>query len=228
MTGKSNILIELEGIAPLLAAEKVRLPYQAPEEYFALFADTMLDKIHMGHTSFTVPGGYFEGFAAQMMKRVRGNEVTEELKEVAPFLNEVSKTMPFYVPQRYFENFEVNRKRETVKEPAKLVSLFGSKAVKWAAAAVVLFTIGFSWMYFSDQSREPAYTASLSLQEMDSLLNQVEAANLDGLLEKEGNANAFNTLLLAASDGVEKSVQTVTTDELNMYLENHTIPEPGT
>jgi hypothetical protein len=224
MTSKSDILAELEGIAPLLAAQKHAVPFQAPAEYFTLFADGLLDNIHQANHSSEVPAGYFDGFSAQMLQLVRGNTLSDELKVVAPVLNDISKEMPFYLPDGYFENFEVKKVHTTTKEPGKLVSLFGKTLIKWAAAAAVILSIGFTWIYFSKQTSDPVYTASLSMQEMDSLLNQMEEGNLNGLLEEEGTDSEFTILLLAAQEEVGKSVQNLSTEELNGYLENFTLP----
>ncbi len=223
MTSKNDILIELEGIAPLLSAEKHQVPYQVPGEYFTLFADVMLDNIHQTNQSFSVPDGFFEGFATQMIQKVRSQEVQEELNQLAPILNDIPKKMPYFLPEGYFESFEVNREHVTKKEPAKVVSIFGKTLLKWAAAAVVIFTIGFSWIYFSKQTIEPSYATTLSMQDMDSLLNHMEAGNLNNLLEEEGADIEFTNLLIAAQEGVEKSVQNLTTEELNSYLENFSL-----
>lgn len=228
MNAKSNILIELEGVSPLLAAGKHETPYRVPEGYFIHFADGMLDLAYRKSQTMLVPEGYFEGFAAQMLSKIRKNDIALELGEIAPLLNKLPKTMPYYLPTGYFEHFKVVREHKKTTEPVKVVSLFGNRAKKWMAAAAIILSIGLSWMYLNKGAVEPVYMASASQAEMDLLLNQIEADKLDGILEQEGGANEFSSLLFTAQEGVEKGIKNLSTEELNGYLENFTVPETGT
>jgi hypothetical protein len=58
---------------------------------------------------YTVPNGYFEGFASQMLARVKAMDAVhgkDELNHLSPFLNSVSKTVPFTAPAGYFDGLE--------------------------------------------------------------------------------------------------------------------------
>lgn len=63
-----------------------------------------------GHTRqnvYSVPAGYFEGLAAQMLRRVKALEAagsTEELFYLSPLVNDLSRKVPYTVPAGYFEN----------------------------------------------------------------------------------------------------------------------------
>ena len=60
---------------------------------------------------YTVPVGYFDGLAAQVLNRIKAMEatnVTEELGYLSPMLSNLSKQMPYSVPVGYFEGFEAN------------------------------------------------------------------------------------------------------------------------
>lgn len=62
-----------------------------------------------GVNPYTVPAGYFEGLAEQVLRRIRAEEAgtaAEELAHLSPFLAGVSKKMPFTVPAGYFETLE--------------------------------------------------------------------------------------------------------------------------
>jgi hypothetical protein len=54
--------------------------------------------------AYTVPEGYFEGFAAQMLERIRLENASgaEELELLSPLLAGIPKKMPFSIPQGYF------------------------------------------------------------------------------------------------------------------------------
>ncbi|MGZ5190354.1 MAG: hypothetical protein ACXWCZ_04995 [Flavisolibacter sp.] len=57
---------------------------------------------------FSVPEGYFEGFAASVIARIK-NESTSaesasaEIAQLSPCLASISRTMPFEVPENYFQ-----------------------------------------------------------------------------------------------------------------------------
>ncbi len=61
-----------------------------------------LDK---GSEIFSIPQGYFEGFAASVLQKIKEGQdvsVADELTSVSPFLSGLSKEMPFTVPKGYF------------------------------------------------------------------------------------------------------------------------------
>ncbi len=58
---------------------------------------------------YTVPVGYFEGFASQVFARIKALEATEakdELNILSPYLNNLSKENPFKTPIGYFDGLE--------------------------------------------------------------------------------------------------------------------------
>jgi hypothetical protein len=55
---------------------------------------------------YSVPEGYFEGLASQILNRIRALNVTdagEELSYLSPFLGSISKKLPYSVPGGYFD-----------------------------------------------------------------------------------------------------------------------------
>ncbi len=55
---------------------------------------------------YTVPVGYFDGLAAQVLSRIKAIEAVngvEELGYLSPMLGNISKQMPYNVPTGYFE-----------------------------------------------------------------------------------------------------------------------------
>ena len=57
-----------------------------------------------GPELYSVPDGYFEGFAQSVLQKLKTDPLTssEELEEIAPFLASIPKKMPFAVPEGYF------------------------------------------------------------------------------------------------------------------------------
>jgi len=58
---------------------------------------------------YTVPAGYFEGFASQMLARVKAIDAIDardELNYLSPFLKNLSKENPYKAPIGYFDGLE--------------------------------------------------------------------------------------------------------------------------
>ncbi len=56
---------------------------------------------------FSVPDGYFEGFAASVMARIKGQQelsAADEIQQLSPLLAGISRTMPFSLPDQYFSD----------------------------------------------------------------------------------------------------------------------------
>lgn len=61
--------------------------------------------------SYTVPAGYFEGLAAQVLNRIRAMEAVnaaDELAHLSPVLSKLTKQMPYTVPAGYFDSLNEN------------------------------------------------------------------------------------------------------------------------
>jgi len=84
MTRNVNILKELNEL-------KSSLPAQVPEN------------------PYTVPSGYFETLAEQVMLKIKASEAktaSDELQMVSPLLSGIAKKSPYTVPAGYFEGLE--------------------------------------------------------------------------------------------------------------------------
>lgn len=67
---------------------------------------------------YTVPDGYFDGLAQQVMNRIKlleAENTEEELKLLSPMLASISKQMPYSVPSGYFDNLE-EKMMQSVRE----------------------------------------------------------------------------------------------------------------
>lgn len=81
MTERKNILQELSELKSTLATINPPNPY-------------------------TVPAGYFEGMASQVLKRIKALEAAnavEELGYLSPELSKLAKQIPYVIPSGYFE-----------------------------------------------------------------------------------------------------------------------------
>lgn len=86
MTQRDNILQELKEL-------QSRLADSTPENIY------------------TLPEGYFDGLADQVMRRIKALETTnavDELTSLSPVLSQLSKKMPYTIPAGYFEEMETS------------------------------------------------------------------------------------------------------------------------
>ena len=224
MATHTDILMELEAVAPVLAAQKVGHPFDMPPGYFGRFPEIMLQKVTVQQNGYDVPEGYFDQFAEKMLGRVRRMEVQHELNEVAPMLNRIPKAMPFYVPDGYFDR-EIDIPSH--HQPAKVVSMGTSTWRRWAVAASVLAMLSLGWLFLNRS--QPANTAysMVSTEEINQMLDDMDENKLSNLLEDNAIEAGFTKLLLLAGSDVESNLRQLSTDELKTYLESHQMPEKG-
>lgn len=85
MDNRKPILEELMNISPLVGGIQPVPPYSVPE-------------------------GFFEGFAGQIMARIRSVEMSakEELETLSPLLSRIDKKNPFTAPEGYFSELADN------------------------------------------------------------------------------------------------------------------------
>lgn len=60
---------------------------------------------------YSIPEGYFDGLADQVMRRIKALEATnavDELTLLSPVLSKLSKKMPYTIPAGYFEEMEIS------------------------------------------------------------------------------------------------------------------------
>jgi hypothetical protein len=72
------------------------------EELKALNSELPLEK---GPELYSVPKGYFEGFAALLLQKIKvdqANSASDEISALSPLLAGLSKKMPYSIPEGYF------------------------------------------------------------------------------------------------------------------------------
>jgi hypothetical protein len=226
-TTNDHIGAELQLLAPRLATAGRGMPYSVPHGYFENFPESTVSRLN-AQPKQDVPEGYFEHFALNMLQKVRTNEVREELEGIAPVLNTLSKSMPYSLPEGYFEQWKPAIQEPAVQQPAKIISFGGGFRWKqWAAAAAILLTAGLAWQLWVNSPDNAPATAAINPAAVDSLLSGLDANSLSGYLETEQSGLDFTSLLSMAEQDIETGVKQLSTEELKWYLENQAISIPG-
>lgn len=116
MPRNTEILTELEQLSMVVARISRELPYEAPAGYFSEFPETMLALLNQNvpetapspdwgkGPAMSVPEGYFEGFAARMMDKIKDISSPSGEEIQSPLLSRIGKNMPYQVPEGYFDN----------------------------------------------------------------------------------------------------------------------------
>ena len=223
----NHIQEELRQIAPSIANMDRVYPYVVPPGYFEQLAERALDhamegeilrqtKVLAAGPAHEVPAGYFDNLAGLIMEKIQQQnnsrgEFYDELQEVAPLLNKISKENIYHVPPQYFENV-LPAKVPAPPQQAKVVAMGAAGNVKrWisyaAAAAVMLFISTTSFLYVNHRMKHAAHAltveqrlATLKDEEiLRYLKNDVGEGDFNATNFSEENPD-INHLLIHASD----------------------------
>lgn len=153
-------------------------------------------------TPYSVPSGYFEGLAGQVLSRIRSKEVQDELQSISPLLEQLSKQTPYATPAGYFEEPTIL----PAQKPARIITIASRRWVRYAAAAVI--TGFFLWLMPGKESTTASTTNPViaeyqkDIQQLDenqkTRLGEFVEAGLTGQeTAQTNNTRSLQTNLLA-------------------------------
>lgn len=221
MTQKETIFEELTIISPVLTTLNRSNLFVAPQGYFEGLAVDIIARIKREEllagaksNTLTAPENYFETLSDKILSKISNNknELADELENIAPLLNSISKKNVYTVPENYFENFSITKNK---KQPAKIISFgFTRKWISYAAAAIiggVLITGGFLY-----QNKQSSFNVTKEL-------NSVSDSELNAYIENDSLAfNADNNSLKEQDlPDIKQSISTVSDEELQQYLNDN-------
>lgn len=241
MEKKETILNELRQLSEVVANLPKGNTYAVPPSFFDAFPDSVMARIRLGEKSggrsipFEVPQGYFDTLASNIMQRIRQQEqsVTEELNELAPILNSISKQPVYKVPEGYFESLELTVPARVA--PAKVVGMNRPKrllqyAVAACTAAVLM--VG-AYLYTSNNGNSndgsdgqvatatPISYDSAKDMNVTAALASVNEQEIDQYLtENPTFGYGINAVLTTPEEvDVQQNIKTASDEELKQYLE---------
>jgi len=241
MKNKETILQELKQISEDVANIPKANIYTIPPAYFENFAASVLSRVQAENadfgvktTPFAVPGGYFEGLAGHILNKVKQQEqsVEEELNELAPILNTISKKPVYSVPEGYFETLEIAIPLGIANPPAKVFNITRSKRMFQYAVAACTAGILIIGAYFfvnksSTQTGEIATTIpydSAMKMDVNKELATIDDQVIDQYLsETPITGYIINTIAPEELDA-EQLINTTSEDDINDYLKENADP----
>jgi len=228
MEKRETILLELQEIAPTVAMVGMAMPYTLPAGYFENLPGTILSTLnhssdeHFSKTNLlsAPPAGYFDQLAGEILKKIQVESASnpeEELADVAPMLNTVSKAMPYTVPENYFADF-------TVTTPGKVRSMPGRTIKKWfnlaAAAAIagVLVTGVIKYTGF--------YNKTLDMERIEKEVAKSSDAEIIEYLDQHPTSTGYATNVSNTENATEAFegdglFDEMSDSELKEYLNDH-------
>jgi hypothetical protein len=105
MDERNEISVELRALSELVSGISRQTPYEVPVGYFQQLPPVVMSRVAGKNTTFRAPEGYFDGFAAQVLARIKtgGESVGEELARLSATVSGISREMPYRLPEGYFD-----------------------------------------------------------------------------------------------------------------------------
>jgi len=236
MNAATDIVKELEEMGSPLAKLPRVMPFNIPEGYFSSFPEMVQSIAHESDPvldlpktmPYTLPAGYFETFSTNII-----DKVTEPVfaKTAAP---------AFEVPAGYFEGFAQNMLATAkaadiqaapqvaeVQQPKTIAFRPQWKAMRWAAAAILLLGIGIGSYKMADfNAATPANPAASAERQLAMLDKKVISSYV------KHNIDDFDMELLAETNvlnGVktENELRGLNKQDIQQYLDELGSNTPG-
>lgn len=234
MENREEIAMELTNIVSAAIAWPVSVPYKVPVGYFDALSEMILERISIGLPNkvhvFEVPENYFEQLPDAILRAVRHAEVSDELQEVAPFLQSIPKTNPYQTYIAPVLDIQAMIAEKAVTNTGKVIAMPAIRKSPWmrfAAAAVmigVLVTAAF--IYNSNQtipSIDPDQYAQMDVSDEISKLSEDELTNYLSSAEKLVIATVDReSLQIDELPDVNDRLEDMSDDELKQYLQEST------
>lgn len=207
MDNKTEILIELKEISPVLAAiEKVNI-FTVPEGYFEHLSNDILvgiktEKAVTGEAVSSqsvadLPEGYFESFADNVLQKIRSltsEDALTELRTLSPMLYSVQNENVFEEPVGYFEGLSDNVLNKIKPQQAKLVVMEKRSRTFFKYAVAAAFTGVMALGVFK-------FTGTKNNQELPEYVKEgLQIKDVDGELAKISEADILKYLEANVSD----------------------------
>jgi hypothetical protein len=181
----------------------------------------------------SVPEGYFEGFAASVLNRIKKANVAEsasaEIAQLSPFLAGISRSMPFEVPDNYFQT-NIDVLPSIVSDKESLVLSFIDKDMPFEVPKGYFFNLPEQVME-SVESHEPKVVKMSGRKWM----RMAVAAMIAGIITVSGivyfktdNSGSIDKDAVANQNtkaDINKELKTVSTAELDAFINTRVVTE---
>lgn len=240
MLANKEILLELSKISPALTNISRNHVYSVPLNYFDGLAGNILDQIKDDVASqtlgaatnpYTIPGNYFTLLPDAIMGKIQQeqlrSEVYDELAEVAPLLNTISRQMPYQVSPDYFKSFTIDKAVQKINNhtPGKIINNgWFTRSYKFAAAAVIAGVLIVSTFLFAPETgtehTSANYTSSINIP---AAVNKVSEADITEFLDNNAIIPEASASNLTSDNEVDflEVLENTTEEDIKDYLKQY-------
>lgn len=237
MLRSETILQELKEHSPGLIQISNERVYTVPPLYFEQFYHQLFTKIQAmeeeiqlpaPRNPYKVPEGYFQSLSKEVFNKISQlsnmptQSVWEELEEIAPTLNQISKKPVYSIPQNYFEKIQyIPNTQTSSKAKSKVISFSVTrKWITYAAAAIMagVLVTGALWNNASLTNSTIGFSLNKEITNVSDeaiqnyLNNDVTAAqNINDTSGIDSNAS---------SPDLQQDLQGISDEELSSYLQS--------
>jgi hypothetical protein len=168
-------------------------------------------------TPYDVPQGYFEGFAASVMAKIRNGEgssisAAEEIAELSPLLAGISRTMPYDLPANYFAENIASLPAFTSETEESLVLSFVEKEMPYEVPRG--YFASFPETVLERLNRDRKVVPMVRRRWM----HVAAAAVVAGIITLSGLAYFKGGGTTTTSDPVALEIKKASTEELNAFV----------
>lgn len=231
---KINKTEELLDVSPSIVQMERSNIYTVSSSYFESLPAEIIKKIRLEQepvyrfspaTPYRVPDNYFDNLPHSVLKRVKSkthynSEVEEEIDQVAPLLNLVSKEPVYKVPAGYFESVQI-RAKESKKTERKLVSFRTTKKIfKFLAAAIItgILAVGAFRLTEKDSTGQKTVNTNTEVKNLteDEIIEYLKTNSIDDISP---------TLQKIKENDVKSSLSEMSDSEIRQYLKENGEPD---
>lgn len=228
----NKILEELKEITPLLSRLENKNPYAVSFSYFDNLADKILEKIITGaepsyfftrKNPYSAPVGYFRNLSASIMLKVEEeaskSEIFEEMEEISPLLNTISKRNVYTAPDGYFVKAEWTKSSVPVKK-SKVVSIStGKRFFNYAAAAIIGLLVTGLFLFTGKENRNA--TANVKAASEVKKLSEQEIVDFLKTTAPTENIIVTNNGSNKKDSDIKSIVSQMSDKEIQQFLEEN-------
>jgi hypothetical protein len=171
------------------------------------------------NTPYFVPEGYFDGFAASVLAKIKGEQAvsaSEEIAQLSPLLAGISRKTPYSVPEDYFQSNIEGLEAFTSENEDSLVLSFIDKEMPYEVP------IGY-FANLPEQALEKVNERRAKVVPMKrKWMHWVAAAMVVGIITISGIAY-FNNRGTHSGNNVAVEIKKASTKELDDFLKTNTV-----
>lgn len=228
METRENILQELKDISPVVAGLGTANLFSVPAGYFDQLPAIILSRVNAEPADFgrshpfKIPAGYFDQLADNILQTIKRTEqsVEEELNELAPILNTISKKPVYTVPGGYFESLELAIPLKLSKPAAKVIGFGKTKRVmQYAVAACtagILIAGAFLFTRSNTQEQPISYKDAVNMN-VSGELDKLNETEISSYIESTPNIG-YVMNVSADEINIEEYLNAASDEEIDAYL----------